>query len=77
MKPDKRDEAALILIREAAGLAGFLVTLYVMKFVMRPDSIRGLRMKGALLTKRVAQAQADAWQNVANRAATTYHKVSM
>lgn len=77
MKPAKRDEATLILMREVASLAGLLIGMYAVKFIMRPDSARNLRMSIALFVKRTAQRQANTWQNVADHAATSYQKARL
>jgi hypothetical protein len=63
-----------VLVREAISLTSFLVSLYIMRVLMKPDFARNFKMRGALLVKHAAQKQADSWQTVANTAATSYNK---
>lgn len=56
------------------SLAGTLGTLYIIQRFSEPDSFRTLKMLLALKAKRIAQAQADWWQDKADKAASAYNR---
>jgi hypothetical protein len=60
------------LIKAAIGIATTIITYYLARKMMQPDFTRNLHMKSALTVKRVAQRNADAWQHIADNAATAY-----
>jgi len=60
------------LIKAAIGIATTIITYYLARKMMQPDFTRNLHMKSALTVKRVAQKNADAWQHIADNAATAY-----
>ena len=69
---EKRNRDALV--QEIITVGGALLTAYLMRKVMTPDFTVMLRMRTALAVKRVADAQAVAWQKIASDAATAYQK---
>lgn len=72
---EKRNRDAVI--QELVTVAGALLTAYLIRKVAAPDFPVVLRMKTALVVKRVADAQAAAWQKVASDAATAYQKARL
>lgn len=60
------------LIKAAIGIATTVVTYYLARKMMQPDFARSFQMKSALTLKRIAQKNADAWQHIADNAATAY-----
>lgn len=60
------------LVKAVIGIATTVVTYYLARKMMQPDFARSFQMKSALTLKRVAQRNADAWQHVADNAATAY-----
>jgi hypothetical protein len=71
----KEGEVKAIVIREGVILLVSLATVLLTATVIRNSHTYKLRT--LLVVKRVAQKQADAWQGIANNAATTYHKAHM
>jgi hypothetical protein len=67
---NKRDA----LVEVAIQVGGVVLMVVIARYLMKPDVMRTLRMKHALMVKRVADQQVLAWQNVAAKAATTYNK---
>ena len=61
----------IILVFSVLGTAGML---YVLRKFDRPDAGRTIKMAGALKVKRFANKQVDFWQNIADKAATTYQR---
>lgn len=72
---DKRHRDAVI--QELVTVAGAVITAYLVGKLASPDFRVILRMKSALVVKRVADAQAAAWQKVASDAATAYQKARL
>lgn len=65
---------AVILVFSLAGAIG---TLYVVQRFSEPDAFRTVKMELALKVKRMAQKRADWWQNLADKAASTYNREKM
>lgn len=63
-----------LYVRSLVDLASFVVMLYVAKKLMQPDVARTLKMRGALMVKRVADRQVDTWGKLSRSAATAYQK---
>jgi hypothetical protein len=59
-------------MKAAIGIATTIVTYYLARKMMQPDFARNFNMRSALTVKRVAQRNADAWQHIADNAATAY-----
>lgn len=66
-----------IIFEKVVELGFAVLTLLVLRKLMRPDFGIMVKMRGAQAVKRMAQSQADAWQEVADHAATVYAKVRM
>lgn len=63
------------LIGELISIGGLVVSLWITKKVAaNPDFMRTMRMKTALLVKRVADSQVSTWEKVSAEAATLYQK---
>lgn len=60
------------IIKAVIGVATTVITYYLARKMMQPDFARSVHMKSALTLKRVAQRNADAWQHIADNAATAY-----
>lgn len=76
------DESALdVAKRETArqavilvfSIMGTIFIILVSKHLRDPDSVRIIKMRSALTLKRVAQRQAEWWENLAEQAATIYN----
>ena len=70
-------EAKDLVIRETIILVFSLAGMIIAAKLMGQDVLKPLRLRALLATKRVSQAQADAWQKLANTAATSYHKAHL
>jgi hypothetical protein len=73
----ENSETTQQLINQAIGLAGTLIGMYIARKMMQDGFGTAFKMRAALTVKRVAQQQADAWQAIADNAATTYQKVRL
>lgn len=63
------------LLRETIVLVFSVATIVIATKVLGgPDAFKAFRMRALLVAKRGAQSQADAWQGVANAAATSYQR---
>lgn len=73
----RRNATTQQLVNQIIGLSFSLLGLYLAKKMMQPNFGASFRMRGALLVKKVAQNQADAWQVVATNAANSYQKARL
>jgi hypothetical protein len=62
------------LVKAVITVASTVLSYYVARKMMQPDFFQTAHMRTALILKRVAQRNADAWQNIADQAASSYHK---
>lgn len=72
-----RDELKDQIARSLVELGFAVVTLVILRKTMNPDFVLTLKMHTARLVKQSAQRQADAWQRLADGAATAYQKARM
>jgi hypothetical protein len=63
----------IALMLAVTALSGFLAS-YGQRAGSEPDLIRSARMRAALASQRVCQAQADFWQRAATGSAQAYQK---
>lgn len=73
MKTEHKDQIA----REAIGLAFTLITIGLIVTLQDREALRLIKLRGMLALKRTAQAQSDAWQWVADSAASSYQKAKL
>lgn len=69
---DKQTKDAIV--QNVVYVAGMILLAVVTKKVMQPDFGRTLKMRGALVVKKTADAQVKHWEHVAASAATAYQK---
>jgi len=62
------------LIVMGVEIVSFVVMVAIVKWLMKPDTIRTLKMNAALKVKRVADSQTVVWESVASKAANIYQK---
>jgi hypothetical protein len=58
----------------AFSVAGSVAMVWVMRSVSGPDSLRSLKMKGALAAKKFADSRVEWWQARAHHFATVYNR---
>lgn len=63
------------LIGEVISLTGLVLSIWLTKkMASNPDFGRTVRMKGALIVKRVADREISFWQEISAKSATFYQK---
>ena len=65
------------VVRESIVLAFTVASAVIVARLMGHDVTKTLRIKTLFLIKRYSQSQVDAWQKVADIAATSYHKAQI
>lgn len=55
------------------GIAVSLIPAVIVYLMYRPDLRQSLTMRGASLSRRFCQSQADMWQNLATQSAQVYN----
>lgn len=73
----KDNEIRDIILKETIILVFSVASVIIAAKLMGHDVLRPVKMKALLALKRGSQSQADAWQKLANTAATTYHKANL
>lgn len=73
----KEGEIKDILLKESIIFAFSVASVIVAAKLMGHDILKPFRMRTLLAAKHFSQSQADAWQKLANMAATSYHKANL
>jgi hypothetical protein len=71
---ERREIVGDVALQVAVQVAGVLIMVGLVKWLMRPDAIRTLKMGAALRVKKIADSQVESWQTVAGKAANAYQK---
>lgn len=71
---ERREIAADVAIQVVVQIAGVLIMVGLVKWLMRPDAVRTIKMGTALKVKKFADSQVESWQLVAGKAANAYNK---
>lgn len=69
-----KKETARQAVILAFSVMGTISIILVSKYLREPDSMRVIKMGSALALKRLAQRQAEWWENIAEQAATIYNR---
>lgn len=76
-KQVKEGEIKDLFLRETIILAFSVASFVIVARLMGHDVLKTARIRGLLACKRIGQKQADAWQQFADAAATSYQKTRL
>lgn len=74
MEQDSSNNVKEIVMIAGVQIVTAALTIAFIRWITSPDAVKTLKMSTALKVKKIADAQATSWQNVATKAANAYQK---